>query len=94
MWDSDSRQVFINEADARGTLLTIAHEAGHWLGYEVFGQRNHSYQRERQAFVYGWRVLMLVGAADVVISRAEWIEEERERKAAPDVDTETFERAL
>lgn len=84
---SETKEVFLNVASARGALLTLAHEAGHFLGYEVFGEKRESYQRERQAFVYGWRVLVLIGA-DRIISRAEWIEDERARRRTPqDADT-------
>jgi hypothetical protein len=57
---------------ARQALLTLAHEAGHWLGNETFGYKKHSYQRERQAKVYGWRVLGLVGAQHL-FTRDEWM---------------------
>lgn len=84
---SETREVFLNVCDARGALLTLAHEAGHFLGYAVFGEKRESYQRERQAFVYGWRVLVLIGA-DRIVSRAEWIEHECERRQEPqDADT-------
>ena len=70
----DGRQTHIdlNVPTAREALLTLAHEAGHWLGNEVSGYKKHSYQRERQAVVYGWRVLGLVGAQHLV-TRAEWM---------------------
>lgn len=58
---------------AREALLTLAHEAGHWLGNEAFGHKKHGYQRERQAKVYGWRVLGLIGAQRL-FTRAEWME--------------------
>jgi hypothetical protein len=86
MYRSETKEVFLNEPTALGGLLTLAHEAGHWLGYEGYGEKRHSYQRERQAFVYGWQVLELIEATNVV-SRAEWINAERARRAAPDVDT-------
>lgn len=82
MYRSETREVFLNEATARGALLTLAHEAGHWLGYVCFGEKKHSYQRERQAFVYGWRVLVMVGA-DRAVSRVEWIQAELDRRAVP-----------
>ncbi len=84
---SETKEVFLNVPSARGALLTLAHEAGHFLGYEVFGEKRQSYQRERQAFVYGWRALVLIGA-DRIISRSEWIEDERARRRTPqDADT-------
>lgn len=84
---SETREVFLNVASARSALLTLAHEAGHFLGYEVFGEKRESYQRERQAFAYGWRALALIGA-DRIVSRSEWIEHERERRRTPqDGDT-------
>jgi hypothetical protein len=61
----------INAPEARIALMTLAHEAGHWLGNEVFGYKKRSYQRERQALVYGWRVLGLVGAQHL-FTRIEW----------------------
>ena len=89
MYRSETKEVFINESGARDALLAIAHEAGHWLGYAL-GERSHSYQRERQAFVYGWQVLRMVRAP---ITRDEWIEDERARRAAPEVDTSAFRKA-
>jgi hypothetical protein len=89
MYRSETREVFLNVPGARDALLAIAHEAGHWLGYVVFKEKLHSYQRERQAFTYGWRVLVLVGA-DRLITRKEWIQAERERRTAPDVDASGF----
>lgn len=65
--------VSIEVSSARAALLTLAHEAGHWLGNESFGYKKHSYQRERQAKVYGWRVLQLVGAQHL-FTRKEWME--------------------
>lgn len=62
----------INAPQARDALLVLAHEAGHWLGNETFGHKKHGYQRERQAKVYGWRVLGLIGAQQLV-TRAEWM---------------------
>lgn len=63
--------------DARTTLMTLAHEAGHWLGYLIC-PKPRSYQRERQAAVYGWYVLRWF---DAPIARDEWIAEERECRA-------------
>mgnify|MGYP003386270580 CR=1 FL=1 len=71
---------------AKHTLITLAHEAGHWLGYVIdpmpkqyryqryFGNFV-SYQRERQAFVYGWRFLRVL---DADVTREEWIQEHRQ----------------
>lgn len=58
---------------AYDALLTLAHESGHWLGNTTFGHKKHGYQRERQAKVYGWRVLVLVGA-NRVVTRRDWME--------------------
>jgi hypothetical protein len=63
--------IVVNVPVARDALLTLAHEAGHWLGNETFGHKKHGYQRERQAQVYGWRVLGLIGAQHL-FTRAEW----------------------
>lgn len=90
LYRSETREVFLNVPSARSALLTLAHEAGHFLGYEVFGEKRESYQRERQAFVYGWRALVLVGA-DRIVSRAEWLEHERQRLREP-TDTSGFRR--
>lgn len=89
LYRSETREVFVNCPNARTALLVLAHEAGHWLGYEVFGERPHACQRERQAYVFGWRVLVLIGA-DRAISRKAWIAACRDghrRFLADDVDT-------
>jgi hypothetical protein len=70
----------MNVCNAEQVLMTLAHEAGHHVGYMLAGQRNDSRQslhRERQAYVYGWRVLCLIGA-DTLIARERWIAECRE----------------
>ena len=82
VYRTETREIFINEPNAREALLTLAHEAGHWLGYEMFGPGEgepeiEAYIRERQAFVYGWRILCLIGAAPGLISRKDWIAAER-----------------
>lgn len=73
-----SKRIWINESSARRALLTLAHEAGHWLGYRLHPgaetpRAAMSPRREREAFVYGWRFLVLVGA-DKIVSRKEWAE--------------------
>jgi hypothetical protein len=83
MYRSETREAFLNASGARDALLTIAHEAGHHIGY-LRRPMKHSYQRERQAFVFGWPVLLAIGAD---VTRAEWIAHERARRASPDVDT-------
>jgi hypothetical protein len=67
----------INVPQAREALLTLAHEVGHWLGNETFGHKKHSYQRERQAVVFGWRALGVVGAQHL-FTRAEWMDFHKE----------------
>jgi hypothetical protein len=91
MYRSETREIFLNDPIARNALLTLAHEAGHDVGYMIFGAKKHSYQRERQAFVYGWKILTFVGA-NSIISRKEWIEADRERRASEDVQTDDFRR--
>jgi hypothetical protein len=79
LYRSETRTIWINVPDARGALLTLAHEAGHVMGYVC--HRNNDKRpalfRERQAYVYGWYVLKLFGA-DRIISRTEWIRECKE----------------
>lgn len=94
LYRSETNEIFLNVPQAREALLVLAHEAGHWLGYAVFGERPHSYQRERQAYVYGWRVLVLIGA-DRVISRREWIENcwsSHRQRLKDTIDTSGFRR--
>lgn len=83
MYRSETQEIFINCGDARDALLTLAHEIGHHAGY-LFAPKKHSYQRERQAFTLGWVALTCIGSD---VTREEWIAAERERRAAPDVDT-------
>jgi hypothetical protein len=92
MYRSETREIWVNDPDAKSALMTLAHEGGHWAGYLV-KPKEHSYQRERQAFVYGWKILCLMGSAQV-ISRADWIAEEHKRRAAPDVDTSHIQSLL
>lgn len=68
MYRSETKEIFLNESNAYVALLTLAHEAGHWLGY-LIDEKPHSYQRERQAYVYGWHVLTWFEAD---VSRKEW----------------------
>lgn len=75
--DNRPAHIDMNVPTAREALLTLAHEAGHWLGNETVGYKRHSYQRERQAKAYGWRVLGLVGAQHL-FTRDEWMEFHRE----------------
>lgn len=75
LYRSETRQIFLNVPNAERALLTLAHEAGHHVGYVLAGHdrndKRSSLHRERQAYVYGWRVLQLIGA-DALISRTRW----------------------
>jgi len=93
LYRSETREISLNVPDAERALLTLAHEAGHHIGYLLAGDRNDkrpALHRERQAYVYGWRVLRLIGA-DALVSRRQWIETCREDHgrwvAAKDGDT-------
>jgi len=82
LYRSETRTIWLNMPDARGALLTLAHETGHVMGYMY--HRNNDKRpalfRERQAYVYGWYVLKLFGA-DQIVSRTEWIQSCREAHA-------------
>lgn len=69
IYRSETREIWIGGGlSAFDALLTLAHEAGHWLGYHVRaypGQR----RREWQAYAYGWRLLRWLEAP---VTRAEW----------------------
>lgn len=93
MYRSETKEIFLNDPGAKSALITICHEAGHWLGYIVFGERKHQYQRERQAFVYGWKVLNMFGA-NRFISKNDWLQYEKERRSSKDVDTSNVESVL
>jgi hypothetical protein len=74
-YDHESRQIWINDPEANSALMTLAHEAGHHFGYALC---NHTVVRkqvfrERQAYVYGWRILCWVGA-DALITRQMWVD--------------------
>lgn len=77
-YDHDKRLIRINEPNAENALATLAHELGHYVGYLIHGsERNRSksqVHRERQAYVYGWKILKWFGA-DTIISRERWIED-------------------
>jgi hypothetical protein len=61
--------ISLNVPNAREAYLTLAHEIGHIVGHE---ERPKAAYRERQAIVYGWRVM--VGLfEDPQISRSEWL---------------------
>lgn len=78
LYRSETREVFMNVCNAESALMTLAHEAGHHIGYVLAGhdlnERRPSLHRERQAYVCGWRALRLVGA-DALITREQWIAE-------------------
>lgn len=77
LYRSETREIFLNVCNAESALMTLAHEAGHHIGYVLAGERNDSrpaLHRERQAYVYGWRVLRLIGA-DTLVTREQWIAE-------------------
>jgi hypothetical protein len=84
MYRSETETIYLNEPTAYGALMTLAHEAGHHLGYLIC-EKEHSYQRERQAFAYGWHVLKWFGAQ---VTRRAWIRQEQDRRMAPAVATE------
>lgn len=77
LYRSETKEIFLNVPDAKRALETLVHEVGHWIGYEK-NPRPYSYQRERQAFVYGWHFAKL---HSLPITRADWIAAERERRA-------------
>ena len=62
--------ISLNTPNAREAYLTLAHEIGHVLGHE---KRPWSEFRERQALVYGWRVMVEV-FTDPLVSRSEWLD--------------------
>jgi hypothetical protein len=76
LYRSETREIFLNVPNAEAALMTLAHEIGHHVGYILAGHERNaarpSLHRERQAYVYGWRVLRLVGA-DKFITREQWI---------------------
>lgn len=75
LYRSETREIWIHpHSSAEWMLLTLAHEAGHWIGY-IVQEKPHAYQRERQAYVYGWKMLQLVQAP---ITRAGWLDSCRE----------------
>jgi hypothetical protein len=74
MYRRETKQIFINVPDAKAALLTLAHEAGHWLGH-LIDEKQEPWRAERQAFVYGWHVLRWF---DAPISRGEWLVDCRE----------------
>jgi len=81
LYRSETREIFLNLSNAERALLTLAHEAGHHIGYVLAGHDAATSvcrcDRVRQAYVYGWRVLQLIGA-DALISRNRWTQECRE----------------
>ncbi len=79
IYRSETREIFLNEPNALDALITLAHEAGHWLGY-LIDEKPHSYQRERQAFVYGWHVLRWFNAP---VSRQAWVHRHRITSSLP-----------
>lgn len=68
------RLILINVQNVKMTLLVLAHEAGHWLGYRLNpGPETRSgtvsMVREREAHRFGWMLLRAIGAP---ILRREW----------------------
>jgi hypothetical protein len=61
--------VSLNTPNAKDAYLTLAHEVGHILGHE---KRPQAKYRERQAIVYGWKVLAKV-FEDPGVTRSEWL---------------------
>ncbi len=79
LYRSETREIWIApDLGAKQALLTLAHEAGHWIGYLIH-ERAEPTKREQQAYAYGWRVLKLFRAP---ISRAEWLEDCRTNETA------------
>ena len=73
LYRSETREIFLRMPGAEDALMTLAHEAGHHIGYVLAGERNDSrpaLHRERQAYVYGWRVIRLIGGRQAHHARA------------------------
>lgn len=68
MYRSETNEIFLNEPSAEFALMTLAHEAGHWLGYLIEVKPERS-ERETQAYEYGWEVLKWFHAP---VSRVLW----------------------
>lgn len=83
MYRSETKQIFLNEPNASIAVFVLAHEAGHWLGY-LIDEKPHSYQRERQAFVYGWWVIQQFAPW---VRRSMWIKFDQASRGLPDVET-------
>ncbi len=77
LYRSETREIFIRSGEsARSTLLTLAHEAGHWVGTTLLGRRvRYHFQAERQAYAYGWKVLQLFAPH---VEKSDWIEDCRD----------------
>lgn len=74
-YEHETLDIKINDSSAVGALMILAHEAGHHVGWCI-DPREHSYQRERQAFVYGFQILSWF--APGMIPRGMWIDFHRE----------------
>lgn len=68
MYRSETKEIFLNEPCAELAVMTIAHEAGHWLGY-LIEEKPTSFEREQQAFECGWHILQWF---DVPIYKGLW----------------------
>lgn len=72
LYRSETKEIWLHpELSAQEALLTLAHEAGHWIGYLIH-ERRESGKREQQAYVYGWHVLRWF---DAPVTRSEWVAE-------------------
>lgn len=56
----------------REELLILAHEGGHLIGHINHRSRPPGFCREREAYGYGWQLLVAVGA---LVTREEWRED-------------------
>lgn len=92
MYRSETREIFVDDRmeDHQQILMTLAHEAGHWIGWERSLNRRDPYashlRREREAMVLGWRVLEMMGGR-WAISRQQWIAFHQVPDYDKDVDT-------
>jgi hypothetical protein len=75
--DYQRAEIKIGRQPPRGVLLTLGHEAGHWVTYLRYRNRANApdffLQKDREiaAYLFGWYALRQV-KADRVITKSDW----------------------
>ncbi len=73
----EEKWIGLNEPSAKGALMALAHEGGHYWSSRRYPDKDFEEDferswREHLAYAYGWRLICLIGAKGTTVSKDDW----------------------